>query len=208
MMETAKKSRSKQPTYTPQHDLSAFGEFREKEETFDAFVKYFLRKTYSEKLNSTTIDNHTRLSKIITVSDEAFVYLVLENNWERWLDINQKSQNRYIPSRRGSSVRITSDILPQYTNINGHPSNDGTNVVRGWSDDGIERFNELCQIIKNDRKTNSKIEDKIFQTIRSDMNATTKSKKRRIQYTSRLKAYVDNDDSDSSDDNSEVSEDE
>ena len=127
MTQTAKavKHRGKVTSYKPQYDLSDFEQFRGKKKSFDTFINYFLKKTYSTKWNNATVDDTTRLSTIITVSDEAFVYLVLENNWERWVDINFKSQNQYTPCKRGRGDPIQTDILPKYTNINGHPSNDG-----------------------------------------------------------------------------------
>ena len=208
MTETAKptnKARNKQPTYKPQYDLSEFIKFRGNQKSFDAFVKYFLIKAYSREWQNATVDSSTRLSTVMTVSDEAFVCLVLENNWERWLNINDKSKNRYAPSRRGSSDRITTNILPKYTNINGHPSNEGESIIRGWSDAGIARFNELCKIVKKDRKQNATVENVVFETIRSEMMETKRLKKRRRPNRPHLKAYVDNDDSESSDDDSENS---
>ena len=194
MTETAtatNKARNKQQTYKPQYDLSDFKEFRKNEESFDAFVKYFLKKTYTKEWDNKRWESTTKLSDIMTVSDEAFVYLVLENNWERWLDINDRSKNKCVPSRRDASDRINSNILPKYTNINGHPSYEGGKVGRGWSHAGIERFNEICNILIKDRRQNANVEKKLLAAIRSEMMETKRAKKRRRKATPPPKAYVD-----------------
>ena len=208
MTQTAKavKHRGKVTSYKPQYNLSHFEKFCENKNSFDTFVNYFIKKTYSKEWNNATIHSTTRLSNVMTVSDEAFVFLVLENNWERWLDINNKSQNKYTPVRRGNGNQITTNVLPKYTNINGHPSNDGKNVIRGWSEAGIKRFNELCKIVKKDRKKNADVENQIFEMLRSEME-TKRSRKRRRCNTARVKAYVDIDNSDSSNDDNDSEED-
>ena len=203
-----KSARNKQQIYRPQHELSALLKFCGNKKGYEDFVKWFLIRTYSKKWNNAMMSNSsTRLSDIMTVSDEAFVCLVLKNNWDRWLDINNESNNKFAPSRRGSNNGITTPVIPKCTTINGHPSKEGAYGVRGWSDTGIERFNELCKLVKKDRKLNAKREDVIFQTVRSEMMKTRRSKKRHKPNTPRLKAYVDNDDSVSSSDEDEDDED-
>ena len=69
------------------------------------------------------------VSKQLTVSDEAFVLLVLENNWEI-LNNDDFAEPRYTSRKKTSNKR-----------------NDG------WSNDGILRYNELQEQIKLNRKT-------------------------------------------------------
>ena len=116
------------------------------------YVTKFLKSTYSNTWNK-KVNDADSLCSIFTVSDEAFVLLVLENNWERWLDINNKSKNNYIPTKRNRGDKpVESDILPLYTNINGNSANAGKEVNRGWTEAGIKRFNELCTMVKEDKK--------------------------------------------------------
>ena len=111
-----------------------------------------LKPTYSITWNKKVHDADS-LCSVFTVSDEAFALLVLENNWERWLDINNKSKNNYIPTKRNRGDKpVESDILPLYTNINGNSANAGKEVNRGWTEAGIKRLNELCTMVKEDRK--------------------------------------------------------
>ena len=98
------------------------------------------------------------MSSIVTVTDKAFVLLVLENNWKRWLDINNKSKNKCAPSKRGRGDQATSDVLPLYTNINCVKANARNGGSRGWNETGIKRFNELCCKVKQDRYKNSEVD--------------------------------------------------
>ena len=70
----------------------------------------------------------TPVSKELTVSDEAFVLLVLENNWETL-------NNNYLAEPKYTSKKKTSN-----------KQNDG------WSNDGILCYNALQEAIKQNRK--------------------------------------------------------
>ena len=69
------------------------------------------------------------VSKQLTISDEAFVLLVLENNWAI-LNNDDFAEPKYTSRKKTSNKR-----------------NDG------WSNDGIIRYNELQEAIKINRKT-------------------------------------------------------
>ena len=57
---------------------------------FDRFVPLLEKKTnFRRKLRSATKDED-----LITISSEAFGLLLLENHWDRWLDIYQKTGGR------------------------------------------------------------------------------------------------------------------
>ena len=72
----------------------------------------------------------------VTVSDEAFALLLLENGWERFVFYASKEEENQVQK------------LPPnlYTGRKG-----GNRIYEGWSDDGIERFNELCRHVHSDR---------------------------------------------------------
>ena len=70
----------------------------------------------------------TPVSKELTVSDEAFVLLVLENNWET-LNNNDLAEPKYTSKKKTSNKQ-----------------NDG------WSNDGILCYNALQEAIKQNRK--------------------------------------------------------
>ena len=51
----------------------------------------------------------------------------------------------------------------------------GMNEFKGWSDDGLERFNELCHEVTEDRTKNGK---KFDDTYKATMRGVTRKRKR------------------------------
>ena len=188
--------------YKPEHSLDELLEFRENEEAFTTFVKTFLKPVYSTKWKAKRHKQETkRLSDIVTVSDEAFVFLALENNWERWLDINNKANNAYTASTRGKSTTIDSNVMPKYTYINKKrtdvdPSEIAPPNWRGWNNEGILRFNELCKKVKDNRKEFLTIDKDILAAMEPEENQQ-RPKKRRKKLTPPVKAFVDSEDDES-----------
>ena len=176
------------------------------------FVQHFLKPSYSAKWNR-KLDNATGISSIVTVSDEAFVFLVLENNWNRWMDINKQSKNKYVLSKQGSSKPIVSDVLPMFTNVNGdvHRIGGSREVDRGWTEAGIQQFNDLCKKIKEDREAHGNADKELLEKMRSTMATKRSSRKHAKLNEPTIKTYIDcqidDDSSESSDDASSGEED-
>ena len=86
----------------PPLDLKDLCELRENPEVFETFANHFLQPTFSKKWNN-KLKHSTKkiqfIGDILTVTDKAFVLLVLENNWERWIDINNQSNNHFQMSK-------------------------------------------------------------------------------------------------------------
>ena len=175
--------------WKPPHTLECFQELREEKDAFFVFVQRFVRPTFSSVWKKGQHEA-TGISSIVTVTDEAFALLVLENNWERWLDINNKSKNKYVPSKRGRGDRAASDILPLYTNVNCSKVNAGNGGNRGWNETGINRFNELCYMVKEDRNKNSMVDKETFKRLQP-RSETKRSRKRARLSESNVKAYTD-----------------
>ena len=83
------------------------------------------------------------ISNIATISDEAFALVLLENNYEVWVDMQTRGVTK------GSSVD------PKYTNGGNSVGNGRSRKYKGWSDEGIERYNELFDRVKKDRENNT-----------------------------------------------------
>jgi hypothetical protein len=86
------------------------------------------------------------LSEVVTESDESFVLLTIENNYERWcheftIDPHDKNGRVQLPEAR-------------YTNSgSSHKTGKGSSRrFHGWSREGYLRFNALHRQIKEDRK--------------------------------------------------------
>jgi hypothetical protein len=97
--------------------------------------------------------------RLCTVSDEAFALLLLENSFDRWLDLH--TQVRKLPKQhRGSKDKgFQSKIPPRYTSGGiKYETTDPKQSYKGWSDRGRRRFNELFDHVKQDRQDHPSFE--------------------------------------------------
>jgi hypothetical protein len=96
-----------------------------------------------------------QLSKYVTISDEAFAVLTLENNWSRWSCMAKRDEwkDSDVPSKW-----TTSRDKRKHTKQGGDDSScdeDSTPQARryrGWSAKGIARYNQLFKEIKLERE--------------------------------------------------------
>ena len=114
--------------------------------------KYFIPSSGKKTDWKHVIDGAKTDQDVTTTSNEAFTLLVLENHWDRWVNIFNKSDGHVVPTRGKKSVCV-SNILPKYTRGGilfdaRIPREDG----KGWSALGIRRFNELFDQVKENRR--------------------------------------------------------
>ena len=101
--------------YTPWCTLEAFLDLRDNPKTYEVFFTEFIpaigRKTYWKHMvaNAETDDD------ITTISNEAFVLLVLENNWDRWMEIYRMNDGTILPSKGRGKRHSDCTILSKYT---------------------------------------------------------------------------------------------
>lgn len=98
------------------------------------FFEYFLPGVVGRKKYKNVVAFKI-VSKIATISDEAFAILLLENSWNKWEDElakRTKDPSKLTPTKWTSS------------------KTQGKRYC-GWHKEGILRFNELCNAVKNDR---------------------------------------------------------
>ena len=108
--------------------------------------------------------SHVRLmNSFVTLSDEAFAVLVLENNCDRWLDEAQHpNKTRHRRTK------------PKYTKDGGADA--------GWSIDGMFRFRNICEQIDFEKKRYPENYNMILQRIRSleqECNSRSRRKRRK-----------------------------
>ena len=135
--------------------MSAFLKGRKQEKVysvfFDRFVCCITGKTwFKSKIKEESSDQQ----EICTASDEAFTLLLLENSYERWADIYKNTGGRPIPLRGIKNCQWQSDVKTKYTDGGIQYSSTDTHdrVGKGWSTEGIKRFNELFEQVKQDQK--------------------------------------------------------
>ena len=147
------------------------------------FVSYVVLKLeWNDRLRSPKV---TTMGQLATTSDEALALLILENNYDRWIDILE--QNRWKPphKQRGakpSDKRILSNVRPKYTNGGnfyetdddkdaGQSEDSKLREKKGWTDKGVARFNALREKVIADRQ-NPKHKD-FFHRLREHFNESS-----------------------------------
>jgi hypothetical protein len=118
---------------------------------------------------------YRKVSEILTVSDEAYILLSIENSWDA---IKEEIDNNDEPEAGGK----------RGTYAHGKYTNQGTNLrYGGWTKEGIKRFNELYELVEKNRKEPwaQKVEEQVSNKLwnRHHNKAGDKSmrrKKRRI----------------------------
>jgi hypothetical protein len=110
------------------------------------------KKKYQSRISEAEYANTTE--KIVTVSDEAFALILYENYIDKWIT---RYHNPIADGERGKK------ILGRYTR-----SSVGYTEYGGWSEEGVIRFNELCQTIVEDRSSRNakEAEDQVMLSLR------------------------------------------
>ena len=99
--------------------MEASLDMRESVETYEVFFTWFIpvigRKTYWKHI----VANAEYDDDITTISNEVFVLLVLENNWDRWLEIFGMNDGNIISSRGRGKHHTNCTVQPKYTQVGG-----------------------------------------------------------------------------------------
>ena len=92
----------------------------------------------------------TKDEELLSISIEAFGLLILENHWDRWLDIYIKCKGKIKDIKKKEKL---TNIQSKYTRgglKNGDTGDIG--IKKGWSFQGIHHFNELFAFVRQDRE--------------------------------------------------------
>ena len=181
-----KGKRSKSDTYTctPPYTLEEFLEGRSNFESYAVFYTTFIptigRKTFwREQVLSAKDDKD-----VATRSNEAFALLVLENHWERWLDIFCLNKGMVTSTRGQKRCVSESNILPKYTRGGISFKDEKMKVkegVKGWSSKGILRFNELYKFVSKDRKQHPDFIQQWLALEKENLSGKKKRKKKDVE---------------------------
>lgn len=164
---------------TPRFNLANFQQGRSDFACWEYMCRFLLRallraKSYEDKLSSQPV------SRFATVSDIAFVRLVMENNWERW-----SVEVQYTAEQLKAGQVLPK---PKWT-VAGHVPGD---FNQGWSEEGRDRFNELCAFEANDRLVNAKVDDDIMAAAK-EREEGKKKKVTRVREVTKVAVYMDGD---------------
>ena len=116
------------------------------------------------------------ISRIASATDEAFALLVLENIWDSWGDVDPqdyllKRRERVEPKKQAPEGN-SSQKKPRQKEIPGKYTEKHRNAkrYRGWSDEGIARFNQLVKMVREDRARRSEFEVNFLAKQKGDIN--------------------------------------
>ena len=199
----------------PPLDSKDLCELQDDPRAFETFANHFLQPTFSKKWNN-KLKHSTKkiqvIGDILTVTDKAFVLLVLENNWERWIDINNQSNNHFQMSKRGRSKPTQSKMKTKCTHLNvketgtkiDNIEKENAEVWKGWNNAGISCHNELCLLVKNNASKCKDVDKAALENMQSIVSSQKCARKRARTTTESIKPFVEEeescgDDEDSSD---------
>lgn len=130
-----------------------------------------------------------RLSDIVTESDEAMALLLLENNEQKWLDeyleshavskeqegnkatINRKEEDNNNCHQKRKLSTNSNKTATRYTSAGDNSNKKGfTKKYGGWSTAGIYRYNQLTEMVSNDRDKNGGAFDFAFRKYHDTQN--------------------------------------
>jgi len=170
-------------------------ELRKDYDSYSKFCQLVLSIVVGRNIWKTTVGK-CKISDFVTVSDEAFALLLIDNSWHVWLDMGIKAQ---AGEAMGGAKGPTGDnggnrLMTKFTS-------NGAFVKKnqGWSKQGLSRFVQLVKDVKADREDVAKKNEKSFETLflHAEMaKLDNKKKKKSIQLTT----GNDNDGSDDDDD--------
>lgn len=115
-------------------------------EDYVFFCEKFLQHVVGVNKFKAGYKNKTAISSLATASDEAFALLLLENTEIRWLDEHSKNPD--------GEKKIDETTLPRtkYTSAGQNKQQRGfTKRYGGWKLEGINRYNELFDMVVEDR---------------------------------------------------------
>ena len=160
--------------------MEEFCEGRE-HDSFEIFFKNFVPAVVAKnKFKLRLFAPNSDDKHMCTVSDEACTLLLLENNFDRWIDVHKnKTEGSTLldPATTNKDEKRKrkweSDVSPKYTE-GGICYSDARKLThRGWKEEGIQRFNTLCVMVKQDRTAYPDVLPALIRTWKAKMHRTT-----------------------------------
>ena len=142
----------------------------------------YVAETFYKAIKGKTLYNKQTkvdlMSEVVTASDEAFVFLTLENNWDRWME-------QYRIDELPNKDEIKNEVYGPFTRT-GVGNKGFTRHTSGWSTEGINRYNELCAHIDEDRRNDrlrskDKSSEHLYRASRVVKSPVVKTKKPQVE---------------------------
>ena len=117
---------------------------------------------------------YNRFSDVVTSTDKAHALLVIENNWNRFkfgegLEGKDHEKCKKIKWISEAEKKLYGTKVPRYTKTDGGRPRNGRQGNTGWSQDGLDRFNYLVDLVRQGRKDRGKVFNAAIQKRCRDM---------------------------------------
>lgn len=168
-------------------DMQDFLHLRGSPDSYLVFFKHFIKCITRKAIFEANIKMAKRDEDICTVSDEALALLLLENSWDKWMDQYTKDPSSLLPRRGRVRGQPISTISTKYTKGGYYSSEKGQEQGsttdtplsqqhnKGWSIQGIKRFNYFFDRVQEDRAANPGF----FQRFLNDVKESKRKSVRR-----------------------------
>jgi hypothetical protein len=110
------------------------------------------------------------ISDIATCSDETFVLLTLENNYDRWLSEAHWLERNKDKEPQDREKKTFADS--RFTNSGKSKQNGRSKRLQGWAREGYLLFNELHKRVANDRLRRANFESELMAQLRIGVDGT------------------------------------
>ena len=169
----------------------------DRKENYDAFLYHVDRMLPSVSADVTKYNGETRcivpLSAIFKITDEAFALLMVVNYFERWVTIAQHDDNKE------NNDDTVGDKRSRYRELKGkYTSSSNGLVLGGWSDKGIQHYNDFCNMVKElrqEKTSREMLDEKLknhWRGIHEGLESAT-SKRKKAKVAARTVPFVDDD---------------
>ena len=127
------------------------------------FFSFFAPVMERKRLWNQKVVDATTDEDAISLSNEAFALTVMENQWDRWIDIYIKSGGLISSSNNVKIDDLNSDVKTKYTRGGKYSAAgkeesemDRDLSLRGWTGEGMRRFNANFEMVSEDRRIHPK----------------------------------------------------
>ena len=174
-------------------EASCLVQYEEEEERYIGFAEKVLESNWNEDqllnafrtfvdccipaVTTSTISKQFqlyRLSKLTTVAEEAFAFLILENNIERWkwlafkdMQERDKDETDITAELKKKRYVVDTEVMPPvlYQKRVKISNRSGAVAAGDWTDKGMQRYNQIVKCVLESRKKKERInyEDKLLK---------------------------------------------
>ena len=174
-------------------EASCLVQYEEEEERYIGFAEKVLESNWNEDqllnafrtfvdccipaVTTSTISKQFqlyRLSKLTTVAEEAFAFLILENNIERWkwlafkdMQERDKDETDITAELKKKRYVVDTEVMPPvlYQKRVKISNRSGAVAAGDWTDKGMQRYNQIVKCVLESRKRKERInyEDKLLK---------------------------------------------